>query len=305
LNNGVAAGETWTPPRTHELTTGDGRVVRYCRYGSPGGLPVVSLAGTPGTRWERPDVISAFSEAALQVVAPDRPGYGGSTRQPGRTVADAAADVQMIADAQGWGRFAVTGFSGGGPHALACAALLGGRVTCCAAVASPAPPDAPEVDFFQHQAPGQGEDFRRALLGEQALRPYLEGQARDALARVEAGGPMLLPDSATPEADPAPGARRGAATDPGRMKRIRAMYLGGLDGWIDDDIALAHPWSFDPGRITVPVGIWYGTHDTHVPRAHTDWLLAHVPPAQGYEHPGGHEPGGADYRRILTWIAAR
>jgi pimeloyl-ACP methyl ester carboxylesterase len=109
------ASGTWTPPRTHELTAGSGRVVSYCCYGPPDGLPVVSLAGTPGTRWERPDVISAFGRAGLRVVVPDRPGYGDSTRQPGRSVADAATDVQMIADAQGWRQFAVTGFSGGAP----------------------------------------------------------------------------------------------------------------------------------------------------------------------------------------------
>jgi pimeloyl-ACP methyl ester carboxylesterase len=268
--------------------------VRYCRYGPADGLPVVSLAGTPGTRWERPDVIAAFDQADLRVVVPDRPGYGGSTRKPGRTVADVAADVQMIADGEGWRQFAVTGFSGGAPHALACAALLPDRVTGCAAVACPAPPDAPGVDFFRRQTPGQAEDFRLALLGEQALRPYLEDRARLALARVEAGGPMLPPG-------PAPG--QPAAADPGRLKRIRAMYLGGQDGWVDDDIALARPWGFDVSSITAPVSLWYGSHDTRVPRAHADWLLAHIPTAQGHEHPGGHEPADADYRRILAWIA--
>jgi pimeloyl-ACP methyl ester carboxylesterase len=87
-------GQAWTPPATRELTAGGGRVLRYCCYGPADGLPVVSLAGTPGTRWERPDVITAFERAALRVAAPDRPGYGGSTRQPGRTVADVAADVR-------------------------------------------------------------------------------------------------------------------------------------------------------------------------------------------------------------------
>jgi hypothetical protein len=82
------------------------------------------------------------------------------------------------------------------------------------------------------------------------------------------------------------------------------MYLGGQDGWVDDDIALARPWGFEMSSITVPVSIWYGSHDTRVPRAHTDWLLAHIPTARGYEHPVGHEPAAADYLRILAWIAA-
>jgi pimeloyl-ACP methyl ester carboxylesterase len=119
---------------TCELTTPGEQVVRYCRYGPADGVPVVSLPGTPGTRWERPDVIGAIEQAGLRVVVPDRPGYGGSTRQPGRTAADVAGDVRLIAEAQGWRQFAVTGFSGGGSHAMACAALLAGRVTCCAVI---------------------------------------------------------------------------------------------------------------------------------------------------------------------------
>jgi pimeloyl-ACP methyl ester carboxylesterase len=288
--------------------------VRYCCYGPPRGLPVVSLAGTPGTRWERPDVIGAFDQAGLRVVLPDRPGYGGSTRKPGRSIADAAGDVREVADALGWERFAVTGFSGGGPFALACAALLAGRVACCATVASPAPADPPEVDFFRRETPDRAEDFRVAVRGDQALRPYLEARGREVVARVEAGGPMLLPAppaSAPGRADP--GAAAEAATVPapaasqptadrGRVERIRASFLGGLDGWIDDDIALVRPWGFDVAAITAPVSIWYGADDTRT-QAHTDWLLAHVPAAQGFEYPGGHDPGEADFRRILAWIA--
>jgi pimeloyl-ACP methyl ester carboxylesterase len=296
--NGEMSAEQWVPPPTHELTAADGRVMRYCCYGPPAGLPVCSLAGTPGTRWERPDVVSAIGRAALRVVVPDRPGYGGSARQPGRTVADVAADVAAIADAQGWARFAVTGFSGGGPHALACAALLTGRVTCCAVVACPAPPDAPGVDFFARRTAGQAEDFRRALSGEQALRPYLQARASAALAQIKAGGRAPLPD---PGPALAPG--QPVAADTGRMTRIRAQYLG-LDGWVDDVIALARPWAFDLASIDVPVGIWYGAQDTRVPRRHTDWLLAHLATARGYEHPGGHDPSDASYRTILGWIAA-
>jgi pimeloyl-ACP methyl ester carboxylesterase len=296
----VPEGDGWAPPVTHELPVGGGRVLRYCCYGPADGLPVVSLAGTPGTRWERPDVVTAFEQAGLRVAAPDRPGYGGSTRQPGRIVADTAADVQMIADAQGWPRFAVTGFSGGGPHALACAALLAGRVTCCAAVATPAPADATGVDFFADRAPGQAEDFRLALRGEQALRPYLQARAGDAMAKFGAGFPA--PPSGP--AQTSSSASSQPAADPGRTARIRAMFLGGLDGWGDDHIALVRPWGFDLASIRVPVSIWHGGHDSRVPRAHTDWLLAHLPSGHGREYPDGHDPSDASYRRILGWITA-
>jgi pimeloyl-ACP methyl ester carboxylesterase len=130
-----------------------------------------------------------------------------------------------------------------------------------------------------------------------------------AAARAESGGPLLSPD---PGPAPAPSAATNAslvsssgapAADAGRMTRIRAMFLGGLDGWVDDDPALVRPWGFDLGRITVPVSVWFGGRDTRVPRAHADWLLAHVPAAEGHEYPGGHEPGDADFGRILAWIA--
>jgi pimeloyl-ACP methyl ester carboxylesterase len=290
-------GETWTPPATRELTVGGGRVLRYCCYGPADGLPVVSLAGTPGTRWERPDVIAAFEQAGLQVAVPDRPGYGGSTRQPGRSVASVAADVQMIADAHGWPRFAVTGFSGGSPHALACAALLAGRVICCAAVATPAPADAAGVDFFAARTP----DFRLAVRSEQALRAYLQARASGAMAQFESDGPAAPPSG---PAQTSSSASRQAAADPGRTARIRAMFLGGLDGWVDDHIALVRPWGFEVAGISVPVSLWHGTQDIRVPRAHTDWLLAHLPSAQVYEHSSGHDPSDATYRQILGWITA-
>lgn len=287
---GVTASEAWVPPPTHELTVSGGRIVRYCCYGPQAGLPVVSLAGTPGTRWERPGVVSAIGQQGLRVVVPDRPGYGGSDRQPGRTVADVAADVAAVASAQGWAQFALTGFSGGAPHALACAALLTGRVNCCAAVATPVPPGTPGADLLADRAPGDAEDFRRALRGEQELRPYLEDRASNALARLETGGP-----------DQAPGEPPGA--DQGKVIRLRAAYLG-LDGWIDDVIALAHPWGFTLASIDVPVSIWSGATDTRVPRGHTDWLLAQLPNAQGYEHAGGHDPSDTSFRSIFGWIAA-
>lgn len=292
-------GQTWTPPLTCELTADGARILRYCCYGPADGLPVVSLTGTPGTHWERPDVIAAIEQAGLQVAVPDRPGYGGSTRQPGRTVASVAADVRMIADAHDWPRFAVTGFSGGGPHALACAALLAGRVTCCAAIATPAPHGDGGVDGFADRTPGQAEDFRLALRGEHELRPYLRARSSDALAKFEQDNPTPLPDPAR-----TPSSASGLpATDPGRPVRVRAMFAGGLDGWVDDYIALVHPWGFDLADIRAPVSIWHCTADTRVPRAHTDWLLAHLPTARGHEYSGGHDPSDVSNRQILGWIA--
>jgi pimeloyl-ACP methyl ester carboxylesterase len=131
-----------TLPATSELVRADATVLRYCLYGQPDGHPVVFHGGSPSSRWKWPTLIESMRRSRLRLLVYDRPGYGGSTRRPGRTVADAADDVRALADAHGWNRFAVFGGSGGGPHALACAALLADRVTQCAVLSGIRPGDA-------------------------------------------------------------------------------------------------------------------------------------------------------------------
>lgn len=280
LNDRMAFDETWIPPQTHELGTPDGRVLRYCVYGPADGLPVIAHHGTPGTRWERPDVIQAIEEADLRVLLHGRPGFG-STRRPGRVVADVAEDVRLLADAQGWEQFTVTGFSGGGPHALACAGLLPDRVIRCSTVAGIAPPDARGLDFI-----GTLDWARDASRGEDLLRPDLERRGQEILAEIVAGVQGSIGRSGTP----------------GRVERMRATCIDGLDGWIDDFLALIRPWGFDLGKITAPISIWYGSEDENTTREHTEWLLANVPGAERHEYPGGHDPEDADYRRMLAWL---
>src|SRR5215467_3413308 len=88
-------------PATYELVIED-RVVHYCLYGPLDGTPVISHNGSPSTRWKRPDVVSAIERSGVRMLVHDRPGYGGSTRQAGRLVGDAAEDVRRLADALGW-----------------------------------------------------------------------------------------------------------------------------------------------------------------------------------------------------------
>ena len=131
-------------PATYEMVIED-RVVNYCLYGPEDGTPVISHNGAPSTRWKRPNIVTAIERSGVRMLVHDRPGYGGSTRQAGRRVADAAEDVRRLADELGWERFAVHGHSGGSPYALACAALLPGRVTRCAIGAGPAPSHADQL----------------------------------------------------------------------------------------------------------------------------------------------------------------
>ena len=266
-----------TFPPTSELVGPDGRLLRYCLYGPADGFPVIMHGGSPSTRWRRPSLIATMEQSKLRLLAYDRPGYGGSTRQPGRRVADAAPDAEALADALGWSRFAVFGGSGGGPHALACAALLADRVTRCAVVSGIKPAE-----------PG------RPIREEPDVRSQLAGVAAEILGRVDAGGPEF-------PTEPGPAAR----TDPEAMARLRATFVDGTDGWVDDSLAFARPWGFDVELITAPVGIWSGTQDLDVPAEHSEWLLATIKTAQGHVYAGGHQPGPGVYRQIFQWLSPR
>ncbi|MEV6284437.1 alpha/beta hydrolase [Kribbella sp. NPDC051770] len=277
------------------LRTPDGRTVAYSLYGAPGGVPVVSQNGSPSTRWKRPDVVRAVEELGVRLLSIDRPGYGESTRQPGRTVADAVADVRLVADAQGWERFAVTGGSGGGPHALACAALLPDRVVRCAVAGGIAPPlvDGPE--------PVDEDDPRRnrtswlaAHGGEAALRPGVEETVQQILALIEAGGPEIPPDAHSPAGPP-------AKDDPRAMARVRATFIHSHDGWIDDNLAFASDWGFRLEAIAVPVSLWFGS-EADRDRRQAEFLAAAISGAEVVEFIGGHIQNAAEYGRMLAWL---
>ena len=161
-------------PIEHRIDTPDGRVLAVAEWGDPAGWPLIAIHGTPGSRlgrWRDPGI---YERAGVRRITFDRAGYGRSTRRPGRRVADVAEDVRTIADALGIDRFAVTGRSGGGPHTLACAALLPDRVIRCAAVVAVAPFDADGLDWFAGQTPGNVTEGELSLVGEAALREQLE-----------------------------------------------------------------------------------------------------------------------------------
>ncbi|WP_034260534.1 alpha/beta fold hydrolase [Actinospica robiniae] len=290
------AGRDQSSWATHELVTPNGRVLNYCFYGPPDGAPAIFHSGSPGTRWKHPDLAAAMTRSGLRVLVFDRPGYGGSTRWAGRRVADAAEDALLLADAQGWSRFAVFGGSGGGPHALACAALLAHRVTCCAVVSGISPTDVSDLD-----RPGLSKGSRLAALGEAALRPHIEDVARGIMDGIDAGGPEFPPDPHAPASSPRPGP---AISDPAAMMRLNATFVESHDGWVDDSVAFVHPWGFDLDAIVCPVGSWHGSRDTNVPNVHAAWLLTHVPGAEDHGYEGGHLPDGATYCDVFSWMHA-
>jgi pimeloyl-ACP methyl ester carboxylesterase len=249
----------------------DGRVLVVQEGGDPAGRPVLVHNGTPMSRLLYGPHAADAAEQGLRLISYDRPGYGGSTPQPGRTVADTAADVRVICDALEIGRVAMWGLSGGGPRVLACAALLPDLVTAAASLASFAPYGAEGLDWFDGlQA---ADAYRRALTDPEAVRAGLEGARKDVLAATagslaEQWAPFL------PAADAA--VLTGDLADY-TARTNRAALAPGSQGWWDDSHGLIRPWEFDVTDIAVPVLLLHGKQDKFVPFAHGQWLAAHIP----------------------------
>jgi len=262
-----------------------GRSVEVLTAGPPGGRTLVFHDGTPAGLVVPPSLLRAAAERGLRLVSYTRPGYGRSDPQPGRRVADAAADVAAVLDHIGAGEFVTAGWSGGGPHALACAALLPGRCRAAATIAGIAPRDAAGLDWLAGMAPENVAEFTAAEQGEAALTEFL-GAAAAGLAGVT--GDQIaagLGDLATP-------ADRAVLT--GDLaeylaESFRAALSAGLAGWRDDDLAFAGDWGFLAGQIAVPVTVWQGDQDAMVPGGHGRWLAGQIPGARARLFPGdGH-----------------
>lgn len=284
-----------------QVVAGDRRI-EYCLYNRGERQRALFQYGTPGTRWLSPQLIQAARSAGFELLAIDRPGYGRTARWPGRRVVDVVADVRIVVEKLGWGRFTVWGGSGGAPHALAVAAKLPDQVTACASVVGLAPHDAAGFDWYAGMSAGNVEEFRAAARGEQAYRPVVERLAAEAIASVEAGGLQVAGDYHLPEVDRlALAARR---EEEGFFDRVRLTYLDGVDGWIDDCLALTRPWGFDVSAITPRTSVWYGTADVLASQDHHEYLLSRIPGAQRHELRGGHVLNGDQLSAIYEWLAS-
>jgi pimeloyl-ACP methyl ester carboxylesterase len=300
VSNATAPRSTTPEHIEHRVHTSDGRVLAVAEWGDPNGIPLFALHGTPGGRisyWMDPTI---YARHGLRRFTLDRPGYGESTRLPGRSVADAVPDVVAIADQLWVGQFAVTGGSGGGPHALACAALLNDRVLRCLADVSIAPYPAEGLDWLAGMNEGNVEEFEAALAGEAAIRAIAERERTTTLERLAAGRADFLGDSyEMSEVDKAQMAKH--------LVRISDHLTNGLapgaDGWVDDSLAFTKPWGFDVGSIRVPVRLTYGRADNLVPAAHGDWLAAHIQGAEVQVTNAGHMGDDATVEAQMAWLA--
>ncbi|MFN2518186.1 MAG: alpha/beta fold hydrolase [Jatrophihabitantaceae bacterium] len=263
----------------------DGRSLEVAVSGPDDGFSFLYHHGTPGSLGQFRAIQRAAHRRGLRLVTYSRPGYGASTRLPGRRIVDAAADVAAVLDHLGATRCVVGGWSGGGPHALASAAQLREQVAGVLVIAGVAPSDAQDLDFLDGMGEQNVIEFGLALEGEQALRPSHEVEAVG-LRNTDAAG--LIEGMATllPAVD-----RAVLTAEFG--EDLAANFAGGLrlgvDGWVDDDLAFAAPWGFAVTEIAVPTFVWQGSEDLMVPFSHGQWLAAHIPGATAHlEHGEGH-----------------
>jgi pimeloyl-ACP methyl ester carboxylesterase len=267
------------------FTTADGRDIEYLTTGSDDGLPLVVHEGTPMGLVLNRRLANAAVERGLRVVQAARPGYEDSTPRPGRTVANAAGDTAALLDALGAGQYVSIGFSGGGPHTLACAALAPERCLGSASVAGVAPYRAEGLDFMAGMGQENVEEFGAALQGTEALTQFLEKEAaglKDLTGEqitASLGGLISGADAAVLTGEFGESMAQG----------LRGALRNGIAGWRDDDLAFTGDWGFHLDDAAGRVAIWQGDQDNMVPFAHGQWLAAHIPDARVHLRPGaGH-----------------
>jgi pimeloyl-ACP methyl ester carboxylesterase len=283
--------------------TPDGRILAIEEAGDPDGRPVLVHNGTPNSRHlYSPHAIDA-AVRGLRLISYDRPGYGGSTPQPGRSVADCAADVRAICSELGIDRLAMWGVSGGGPHVLACAALLPDLVTAAASLASPAPLDAEGLDWFEGMGDYNAEDTRLYLRDPEAARIKLESDREVMLAASAAELSAALQSLLSP-------------VDTAVLKDALADYLvycnreglaPGSQGWWEDSVAESGPWGFELSAISVPVLLMHGRQDKFVPFGHGQWLAARIPGVEArlLDHDGHLTLDANRIPEVHAWLAER
>ena len=263
---------------------------------------MIYLHGTPGSRVGPFPRGQVLYELGVRLISFDRPGYGGSDRRPGRNVANVAQDVEAIADHLGLDTFAVVGRSGGGPHALACAALLPGRVTRAGVLVSLAPWGAEGLDWFAGMTVSNVREFTTAASEPELLIASLARIAdmikADPTSHVSTLGPEM------PEAD------RRVMADTGIRSLLAKNFAEALrdsaDGWVDDNLAFCVPWGFNLSDIHVPVLLWHGENDVFSPAAHTRWLAGRIQGAELWVSPDAAHFGALEVvPDVLSWLIRR
>ena len=260
-----------------EVAGPDGRTIEVLSGGDPGGFGLLYHGGSPSAAARFAPMDDAARAHGLRLITYSRPGYGASTPRPaaGRYADDVIESVAVL-DALGIEEFVTVGWSGGGPRALACAALLPDRCRAAASLAGVAPYHGAGLDWFAGMAEENHEEYHAAERGREAYEAYLVesflpilGASPDELS--EAMGGLVPPvDRAV---------LRGAFAD-WLSRTFRHAGAQGVVGVRDDGLAAVAPWGFELAAIRVPVAVWQGREDAMVPFAHGEWLATAVPGAR-------------------------
>ena len=262
-----------------EVETDDGRALEVMTGGDPAGFPWLFWPGSPSAAVRDPHLDAAAAASGLRLVSYARPGYGASTpRAGGREgprMADDVTDAVTVLDRLGLGEFVTLGWSGGGPRALACGALLPGRCRAVATLAGVAPVDGEGLDWFDGMAPENRVEYDAAQRGPDAYLAYLEAEFAPVLSATADELAAVMGELLT-----ATDARFLPDFGPYLAESFQEAGAQGLIGVRDDGLAAMAPWGFDLSSITVPVAVWQGREDAMVPYAHGEWLAAHVPGAE-------------------------
>jgi pimeloyl-ACP methyl ester carboxylesterase len=266
---------------TRSVTLPDGRELAYEEYGDPAGEPVLSFHGGLSSRLDAAPAHQAALDLGVRLLSPDRPGIGRSTFQPGRRLLDWPADVAAMTDALGIDRFAVMGWSCGGPYAAVCGARMSDRVTAVGLLSSAVPlelvgttkglaRDDRLLLFLVRWAPRLAAALLRVTIG-QATERRLYREIRRSF----------------PAVDRAALEERGSIGD--AVAFVKESMRQGAQGCLQDYRVFGSPWGFDLSEVTVPVQIWEGEEDNTGPPEYRELLLRHLPRAQLSLVPGeGH-----------------
>jgi pimeloyl-ACP methyl ester carboxylesterase len=257
----------------HVVDTTNGRHLAVEEGGDPNGIPVLVHNGTPNSRLLYKHHVADAAARGIRLISYDRPGYGGSSPAPGRTVADCADDIRAICAALKIDRLLTWGVSGGGPHVLASAALMPDLVVAAASVASLAPYGAEGLDYYQGMGQLNADDIRLYFRDKAAARAKVDIDRAEMLAATpDEVAAMLASLLSGPDA----AVLSGDLAEYLEMSTQSGLEPGG-EGWWEDGSAHLEPWGFDLDAIAVPVLLLHGEQDQFVPFGHGVWLAAHIP----------------------------
>ena len=251
----------------------DGRWLGWRDWGDPDGRPMLRLQGTPGSRLSIPPLHQEWSQLRLRVIMTDRPGFGLSTRLPGRRVVDVADDYAALLDHLELDSVAVLGISGGGPHALAFAVRHPDRVRALSVVAGVPPLTDNDVSLVPK---ANAISYELAKAGWDALHEFTEEEREVMLADPVAGLRASMVHA--PQDD------QRIMSEPSWQEShivgVREALRQGAEGWTDETMAVLSPWGFEPEHVLPHVTWWAGEADINCPISAVRRYVRRLPSAE-------------------------